>query len=367
MKKFIHAAVFVAIVSVAIFFLPAADTKTNSAGASKKVVDLFGDVVLAKGPGIEVKRSEVEEQFAKLRANLAARGQPIPEDQRGMIETNLMHELIFTKLLLKRATEADRAHAAQAASNYVADLKRSLPTPETYGLRLKTLGLNESQFEAQLLEQGIRQEVIKRELGGKIVVTEDEVKKFYEQNPGRFEQPEMVRVGYVMTSTRDNKTQQPLPPDKKKEKEEIAKKVRSRAEAGDEFAKLADEFSEDPLVKTNHGEVTIQRGQLLQDLPEFEAAAFSLKTNQVSYVLETPAAFYVVKLYERIPPKKVELAKVQDQVKEMLSQQAIQREAPEYYQKLRREAGVEIAGETPQSAVLPAGTNQTQTGTPPLK
>jgi len=52
-----------------------------------------------------------------------------------------------------------------------------------------------------------------------------------------------------------------------------------RARAGEDFAKLAKEYSEDPGSKDKGGEYKFGRGQI--GVPEFEAAAFSLKTNQI--------------------------------------------------------------------------------------
>jgi peptidyl-prolyl cis-trans isomerase C len=76
--------------------------------------------------------------------------------------------------------------------------------------------------------------------------------------------------------------------------------------------------------------------------PEFEAAAFSLVTNQVSDIVTTRAGYHIIKLYEKIPAKKVELEKVSSEVKEALAQQAILKQVPDYMKKVENEAGVEI-------------------------
>jgi len=43
--------------------------------------------------------------------------------------------------------------------------------------------------------------VIKREL--KINITDADAKKYYDDNPARFEQPEMVRASHILLTTRD--------------------------------------------------------------------------------------------------------------------------------------------------------------------
>ena len=84
---------------------------------------------------------------------------------------------------------------------------------------------------------------------------------------------------------RDQTTGAELPEDQKKAKRKLADDLLKRARAGEDFAKLAKEYSEDPGSKEKGGEYPpFPRGQMV---PEFEAAAFSLNTNQVSDVVTT--------------------------------------------------------------------------------
>jgi peptidyl-prolyl cis-trans isomerase C len=118
-----------------------------------------------------------------------------------------------------------------------------------------------------------------------------------------------------------------------------------RARAGEDFAKLAKENSDDPGSKDKGGEYQFARGQMV---PEFEAAAFSLKTNEVSDVVTTQYGYHVIKLSEKIPAKKVELAKVAPEVKDYLKQQQMQtrqQDLQDYLAKLKRDSNVQILDE----------------------
>src|SRR5712675_1789238 len=61
---------------------PASPATNTTAPARATMADLFGDPVIARGQGVEVKRSQLEDAFTAWKANLAARGQSISEDQR---------------------------------------------------------------------------------------------------------------------------------------------------------------------------------------------------------------------------------------------------------------------------------------------
>src|SRR2546422_9432366 len=81
---------------------------TNAPGHATTMADLFGDPVIARGQGVEIKRSQLEDAFTAWKANLAARGQSISEDQRTFREYQLLDKLIVTQLMNKRATAGDK-------------------------------------------------------------------------------------------------------------------------------------------------------------------------------------------------------------------------------------------------------------------
>ena len=320
--------------------VPAAESTPTNAAPAAKLGDLFGSTLVAKGKGIEIKRSQLDDDVIRAKSQLAASGRPVPPEQTVQIERQILEQMINVQLLQAKASEADKAEAKVTAEKRFADAKAKMGSDEALNRQLKLMGATREEVLAKWTEALTAETTAKRVL--KVNITDADARKYYDANPARFEKPEMVRASHILLITRDTATQTDLSEDKKAAKHKQMEDLLKRARDGEDFAKLAKEYSEDPGSKDKGGEYKFARGQMV---PEFEAAAFSLKTNQVSDIVNSSYGYHIIKLSEKIPAQKVEFAEAASDLKEGLAQQAMQKELPDYIQKLRKEAGVEILDE----------------------
>jgi parvulin-like peptidyl-prolyl isomerase len=313
------------------------------APAPAKLDALFEDEVVAKGKGFTVKQSELDEAFGELRAAYASRNQQIPDAQRPLVEYRLVDRLVAAKMLTAMATDEDKAEAAKRLDKVMEDTLTKFASPEAFEQQLKFTGMTLEQFKAKTLEQLVWQTVLDRNLRPKFTVTEEDVAKFYKENPSKFEKPELVKVNQILISTLDPSTRPPqqLPDEVKAEKLALAKKVQERAVKGEDFAALVKEFSDDPASKEKGGEIAFPRGTG-RIPPEFEAAAFSLETGKISSVVTTTLGYHIIQLVEKTPAELVPLDKVHDELKKGLEGQEIQKRIPDFVEQLKKDNNVEI-------------------------
>lgn len=123
----------------------------------------------------------------------------------------------------------------------------------------------------------------------------------YLLNKKRFKQPETVHAQHILIEIDQN--------------EQLAKikaeKVYEKLISGKySFEELAEEYSADPSVKNNKGDLGVfSRGRMV---PEFENEAFRLKIGEISQPIKTQFGFHIIKIVETSPEKELDFNEVKD-------------------------------------------------------
>lgn len=134
----------------------------------------------------------------------------------------------------------------------------------------------------------------------------------YDANPEQFVEPEQVRASHILIALQEGRNRdQALA---------RAQDVRKRALDGTTpFEDLAAEFSDDPSVKTNHGDL----GFFARDrmVKPFADAAFAMKTpGQISDVVETQYGFHIIRYSDRRPERKLPFDEVKARLVDLARQ-----------------------------------------------
>ncbi len=339
--------------------------------AQDKTLDaLFPDPVVASGKGIEIKRSAVDDAFAAEKTLVAQQQHiVIPDADRPRVASDILERMVVDKILGQRATEDEKTKTREEVAKYFEDVRKSSPSEELFQQQIKASGKTLDELKAAAVEKKLARLVLIRELVPSNSISDDAVKKFYEdaKNATNFAIPEMAHVAHILISAIDPATQQPLPPDKKREKEKLAREIKTRADIGEDFASLAKQYSDDISTKDKGGEHTFARHAMMPALEGFEAASFSLQTNQISDVVETPFGYHIIKLLEKLPPSKISFDKVSAGIKDFLANEQINKQLPVFIPKIEAEYSVKflMPGYSPTPLAAPTAPGATATNTPP--
>jgi peptidyl-prolyl cis-trans isomerase D len=152
-------------------------------------------------------------------------------------------------------------------------------------------------------------------LAARYTPTDKEIQDYYTRNAKtEFTHEEQVHARHILFVVPAGATDSEKAAAKAK-----ALEVLKQAQAGGDFAKLAEKYSEDPSTRLSGGDLgTFGRGQMIKP---FEDAAFAMKPGQVT-MAETRYGFHVIKVEEITPARTDTLAEVKPKIIDALRTQA---------------------------------------------
>ena len=166
-----------------------------------------------------------------------------------------------------------------------------------------------------------------------VSVSEADVQEYYDTyKDDLFTDEQQVRARHILFSVSENDSNEA-----KAETRTTALGVLERAREGEDFASLAEEFSQDEGTAEQGGDLGFfGRGRMVEP---FEEVAFSLDVGQISDLVETTFGFHVIKVDEIRSAEVRPLEDVADQVTETLLERESRRLAEERARADRQTVG----------------------------
>lgn len=122
---------------------------------------------------------------------------------------------------------------------------------------------------------------------------EPALRERYKMSASSLKEPEKVRASHILISTKTRT---------KEEAKKRAEEVRAKALAGEPFAELVKQYSDDPSARRNNGDLGYFPAS--QMVPEFSKAAFAMsKEGEISELVESEFGLHIIRYQDRIPPR----------------------------------------------------------------
>ncbi|KAB7727990.1 peptidylprolyl isomerase [Rudanella paleaurantiibacter] len=258
---------------------------------------LFSGVAFGQGQGVSlnkviaridnyyVLKSDVEE----TKQSYVGQNQPAPPT------CQILESLVINKMMLAKA-EIDSVVVDDKAVDNQLDSRMSYMIQqfgseknivEAYG---KSLELLKSELRQQVKEQLLVQKM-QQKITDDVKVTPREVKKFFESIPKDSlpYMPAEVEIGQIVRFAKATREQKDV-------LRQRLLDIKKRVQAGEDFAALAKEFSEDVGSAEKGGDLGFaKRGMMVAP---FEGAALKLKPNELSDIVESEFGFHLIQLIE---------------------------------------------------------------------
>jgi len=319
------------------------------------VLPLRGEVleqILVKVNGEIFTKTNLEErQIATLRQQ--NRG-VTPEDLRtdeGLkkvlddMTPQLLLDAVDELLIMQRGKELGYSMGDEQFTSIVEGIRKdnNLESNEAFEAALKQEGMTMTDLRRMLERQAIVSRVQQTEVWNRIAVTEGEQKAYYEQHSGEFTTPATLTLREVFVAIPESRPAGAAPgPGVNVGLEEEARdkvdRLRARAVAGEDFARLAATAS-DAASKANGGLIGPINEEELS--PALRQLLGGLKVGDITQPLRSQRGYQILKLEARTDTKTLGFDEAREQISERVFQQKRAGEMVKYLAKLRTQAIIE--------------------------
>ncbi len=283
--------------------------------------------------GSVITQEELDREVNLVRQRFANMGRPMGEVQLLAIRGQVLETLISRELLYQEGQKKGIKIKEERLEAEYEGLKNRFPSEEQFKSRLSSMKISEADVKSQIERGLLIQELIDTQIAEKVVVSEKEVKGYYDSHPDSFKKPEQVRASHILMKL-DPKADASQKAAARKKLEEL----RQRLLKGEDFVALAREFSEGPSSVKGGDLGYFGRGQMVKP---FEDAAFALNIGDLSDVVETRFGYHLIKVTEKKPETVVAYADIKERLQQYLKDEKVQQEITVYVEGLKTKAKVE--------------------------
>ena len=215
-------------------------------------------------------------------------------------EADFLEKLVDIRLQTQEAARLGLEATPEEVKETIENIKKKYSlTDDALTESLKKEGFTFDEYKRRLAEQIVISKLVAQEIRNKIVVSEEEVKKYLEKNRESFSDSETFKLRQIFFRRPANDID-------KKTVEDKASLIIQKVKAGEDFSALAKEYSEEPQSKLGGDLGYIRKSQLAK---EFIDALQTLKSGDISAPFWTEKGLHIVKLEERIAPQNISEAR----------------------------------------------------------
>ena len=214
-----------------------------------------------------------------------------PEAMKNLSDRDLLDVLIMNKLVDKEVESQGLKARDGDIDNYIERIKaQGRMDDEQFKDALAKQGMTMENYRQQVAKEIERALLVNREIGAHVNVTPQDVERYYKAHAADFNQPEQVRVRHIFLPLSSV-----APAEQEREVMQQIQDIHKRTLAGEDFATLADTYSQGSRPGEGGDLGYFKKGQMPK---EIEDVAFSLKPGEISQPFRTNAGIHLLKVEE---------------------------------------------------------------------
>jgi len=301
--------------------------------------------IIAKVNNQIITRADYDRAMKDLDAEARQKGASMQEISEA--HKDLLRNLIDQQLWLSKGKELGITGETEMIKKLDEIRKQSnLETMEDLEKAAREQGISFEDFKANIRNGIITQEVMRQEVGKRVVFTPGEAQRYFEQHKQEYVQPESVTLAEILISTgtpsplvTDPSSVQPEDQGKIAAAKAKADDIEAKLHAGGDFGQLARSFSDGPTASEGGDLGQFQRNKLAKVL---EDKTFALKSGEYTEPIRTKQGYVILKVVQHIPGGVPAFKDVEPQVEENFFMARMEPAMRDYLTTMREQAYVDI-------------------------
>jgi peptidyl-prolyl cis-trans isomerase C len=274
-----------------------------------------------------------------LATTLYAQSQRLPanlnQEQVDEVRRVVMEGLIDRELLYQKSVKDGVKPGGTAVDELIAQAREPFPTEEAWLAHLGAQGVKTNDAYRNLVIRSMSIEGVVKTAMGSASLSAADIKKYFDEHPEEMKSPEQVRASHILFRYPEGKAAGAMAAAKAKAEETLVK-----LKAGEDFAELARNVSNDPVSGKNGGDLGFfPRGRMV---PAFDQVAFTLEPGKLSDIFETPFGWHIMKVVEKQPERQATFDEVKENLGKFLAQKTARDGLANVVQKLRSDAQIRM-------------------------
>lgn len=311
-------------------------------GASLAMMPLHGqaevvDRIVAIVNEDIILRSELDQRMAPMMELLKQKNYS-NEQKQGIVEKQrkrVLEQLIYSKLADQQARKYKIEISEQEVTATIERIKAiNKMTDESMRRMMELDGITDEEYRAQIKEKLLRTRLVNLEVKSKIVVTDEDVKAYYDAHIQRYMGKTKYRLRHILLKVPEMASEE--------EQAEILQRanvLHKRLQAGEAFAELAESYSEAASADKGGALGMFELNLLTRPV---QSAIQDLSAGQFSKVVETDQGYQLFYVDEVIQSGGTTLDEARQEIQEKLYAEDIDRKYKTWLKTMRESAHVKI-------------------------
>ncbi len=301
--------------------------------AKSRVVEKIAAVV----DNAVILASEVEEKATPMMTEVSRITDTSKRAARAAaLRREVLERLIDDELISEQATELRLTVTPEQVDASIAEIKRqnSIDDKQLQDA-LRGQGMTMAAYRADLKKQLLRFRVINIAVGSKVNISEEDIRGYYNRHYKASGANVQVRASHIFLAIPEGADAGVVA-----EKQALGRKLVERANGGEDFAKLAREYSDDAATRAEGGDLGLFGKDMLPRA--IEDLVFAMNPGEIRGPVRADRGFHVIKLVDRKSTDAKPLAEVEDDIRVQLRQKEMDKQTKAYLADLRKRSLVDV-------------------------